>query len=552
MDKRAIKSGDKIIISFKYDPYLVTVVGRFGGRKFDNKNKVWVVPLSQLDAVIRVLTPLEFEIDPMLLDDQLLIRKKHFRLERMRNGEFKDGEKQQLTDLNLPMFTFQQSGSGFMCVADNALNGDQPGLGKTIQAIAAAKLKKCKKILVFTFATLKDTWADEITKWAPEMSSVIIKGEKDTRIKKWSEDKNFYIANYEQLLKDLPEIQKQEWDAIIADEATRISNPKAKTTIAIKKINAKYRWPLSGTPLSNSVQDVWSIIDFCAPGALGSYYQFLEKYCEKDVWGAVKGYKNLDLLKEEIKPHMIRRLKKDVLDQLPEKLYEDIHIDLSQEERHMYNAVKEELLETLKEIGMTERKGLQNMMTKMLRLKQATGSLELISGTQKSSKLEALKELLESICVGDNKVVVFTFFKEMALILMRELAQYKPLLIAGGVDQDERTRNRDAFNENTENRIMIMTEAGAFGLNLQKKAHSIVHYDLPWSITKTEQREDRVHRIGQTGNVTIYKLLVKDSIDEYNLKVIQKKQQVATQVLGDKDTLRKIRVSRALLEQLLK
>lgn len=552
MDKRVIKTGDKIVISFRYDPYLVEVVNRFGGRRFDNKNKVWTVPLSQLDSVIRVLSQLKFEIDPALLEEHLNLRKKRFRLERMRNGKFKDGEKQQLVELNLPMFLFQQCGSGFMCVADSALNGDQPGLGKTIQAIAAAKLKKCKKVLVFTFATLKDTWADEIAKWAPEMSSIIIKGEKDVRNKKWAEDRNFYIANYEQLLKDLPEILKHDWDAIIADEATRISNPKAKTTLYIKKIPAKYRWPLSGTPLSNSVQDVWSIIDFCVPGALGSYYQFLEKYCEKDVWGAVKGYKNLDLLKEEVKPFMIRRLKKDVLEQLPEKLYEDIHVEFSQEERQMYNAVKEELLEKLKEIGMTERKGLQNMMTKMLRLKQATGSLELISGTQKSSKLEALKELLESICVEDNKVVIFTFFKEMALILMRELAQYKPLLIAGGVDQDERTKNRDAFNENTENRIMIMTEAGAFGLNLQKKAHSIVHYDLPWSITKTEQREDRVHRIGQTGNVTIYKLLVKDSIDEYNLKVVQKKQQVATQVLGDKDKLKKIRVSRTLLEQLLK
>jgi SNF2 family DNA or RNA helicase len=187
----------------------------------------------------------------------------------------------------------------------------------------------------------------------------------------------------------------------------------------------------------------------------------------------------------------------------------------------------------------------------MLRLKQATDSLELISDSTKSSKVEALKELLESICVEGNKVVIFTFFKKMALILMRELAEYKPLLIAGGVSQEERTANRDAFNDNTENRIMIMTEAGSFGLNLQKKATSVVHYDLPWSITKTEQREDRVHRIGQTGNVTVYRMLAKDSIDEYNLKVVQVKQRTAERVLGDEDKLRKSRVSRALLQKIL-
>lgn len=545
------KEKQHIVIQFAYSPYLVEVVGRLGNRKFDNKNKVWTVPISQLSQVLSRLVPLGFEVDSELLKENEVILKRKHRLERVREGNFKDNEKKQLSELQLPLFPFQERGTGFMCVAHNALNGDQPGLGKSIQAIASAKLLKCNKILVLTFATLKDTWVDEVVKWAPNMSNIVIKGEKSARDKKWSEDKNFYIANYEQILRDLPAIQKIKWDAIIADEATRISNPKAKTTLAIKKIEAKYRWPLTGTPLSNSVQDVWSIIDFCVPGALGSYYQFLDTYCEKDVWGSVKGYKNLDLLKEEIKPFFIRRLKKDVLSQLPEKLYENIYVDLSLEERQMYDATKKGIVEELKAMGMKERRGLNNMMTKMLRLKQATDSLELISTNTKSSKLEALKELLEILCAGDGKVVVFTFFKKMALILMRELAQYKPLLIAGGVSQEERTTNRDAFNDKTENKIMIMTEAGAFGLNLQKKATSVVHYDLPWSITKTEQREDRVHRIGQTGNVVVYRMLAKDSIDEYNLKVVQVKQRVAERVLGDEDKLKNSRISKALLQKIL-
>lgn len=545
------KKDNKIVISFTYDPFLVEVIRQLGDRRFDVKDKVWKTPMSQLPQVIQRLAPLGFSISNELKEDYEKLQKKHRRLERIKACDFKDSEKALLAELNLPLFLFQQGGAGFMCVADSALNGDQPGLGKTIQSITAARLKKCNKILVLTFSTLKDTWHDEVTKWAPDSTSIVIKGEKKYRDKKWQTDVNYYIANYEQLLKDLPEIQKISWDAIIADEATRIANPKAKTTLAIKKINARHRWPLSGTPLNNSVQDVWSIIDFCYPGALGSYYQFVDKYCVKDTWGTIKGYKNLDKLKDEIKPFFIRRLKRDVLTQLPDKLYDNINIEFSNEELVMYDAVKKELLAELKELKMTERKGLSNMITKMLRLKQATGSLELISESTKSSKLETLKELLEVLCAGDGKVVVFTFFKEMALILMRELEEYRPLLIAGGVSQEERTANRDAFNSNNTNKVMIMTEAGAFGLNLQEKAMSVVHYDLPWSISKTEQREDRIHRIGQKGQVTVYRLLVKNTIDEYILKVLYEKQKTADLVLGDKDKLRKKKVSRALLQRLL-
>lgn len=552
MDRLVTLKNNNLIISFNYDPYIVEVVGHFGNRRFDNKNKVWVVPLSQLNNVVETLQPLHFKFDPILLEEQTKIAKKRQRLERVRNSAFKETELAKFAELNLPLFPFQRAGSGFLCAADNACNGDQPGLGKSIQSIAAAKLKNCKKVLVFTFATLKDTWLDEWTRWAPDYDAIVIRGEKSTRDKQWAQDKNVYIANYEQLLRDLQEIKKIKWDAIIADEATRISNPKSKTTVAIKKIDATYRWPLTGTPLSNSVQDIWSIIDFCEPGALGSYYQFTEKYCQKDRWGSIKGYKNLDILKEELKPFMIRRLKSNVLEQLPAKMYENIFIDLSQEERDMYKAVQKGIVEELKELGMTERRGLKNALTRMLRLKQATGSLELISDSNKSSKVEALKELLEIICVGDSKVVIFTFFKKMALILMRELSQYKPLLIAGGVSQEERTKNRDAFNTNDENKVMIMTEAGAFGLNLQKKAQNIVHYDLPWSVTKKEQREDRVHRIGQTGKVMVYTLLAKDSIDEYNLQVVKSKQRTSERVLGDEDTVKKVKISKALIQKMLK
>ena len=548
---RVSKKNNTLIIQFEYSPYLVEVIRQIGDRKFDNRAKRWVVPMSQLETVLNRLPALGFVVDSEVLEEYEKLKIIREKLERLRCGEFTETEKSRLTETTLPLFQFQKEGASFLYAAKNALNGDQPGLGKTIQAIAAIKMLKCKKILYFTFATLKATVKEEFELRASELSSIIIKGEKTQRDEKWSQDVNVYIANYEQLLRDLPEMQKIKWDAIIADEATRISNPKAKMTRAIKKLNATYKFPLSGTPLSNSVQDVWSIIDFCEPGALGSYWQFIDKYCEKDRWGSIKSYKNLDLLRKEIHPYCIRRLKREVLQQLPPKLYENIYIDLSASERKMYNAIKQELKNELKTLGMTDRGGLQNMITKMLRLKQTANSLELISDSKESSKVEGLKELLQTICTDGNKVVIFTSFRKMALILMRELAEYNPLLIAGGVTEQERNDNRDKFNSNVENRILISTDAGNFGLNLQKKSKFVVHYDIPWSVSKTEQREDRVHRIGQTGQVVVYKMIAKDTIDEYSLQVLSIKQNTAEQVLGDRDRLRKRKVSRAMLEKLL-
>lgn len=545
------KKNNNLVIEFQYSPYLVEVVRQLGDRRFDTREKNWIVPMSQLSSVVRRLTPLGFSFSKEIQEAQVKLAKKRQKLENIREGVFTDAQIQLLTAVGLPLFQFQQCGSGFMSAGERVLNGDQPGLGKTLQSIATMRILGCKKIIYFTMATLKATVEEEFNHWAPELKTVVIRGEKKSRDKKWAQDVNVYIVNYELLLRDLPEMIAIKPEALIADEATKISNPKAKTTRAIKKINARYRFPLTGTPLSNSVQDVWSIIDFCEPGSLGSYWQFVDRYCEKDVWGSIKGYKNLDMLKEEIKPFCIRRLKRDVLQQLPPKLYENIYVDLPAPERKMYEAIKKELAEELKELGMKDRRGLGNMLTKMLRLKQAANSLELVSDMKDSAKLEGLKELLETICTGDNKVVIFTFFREMAMILMRELAHYKPLLIAGGVSEEDRNQNKDAFNTNTENRVMISTDAGTFGLNLQKKSKYVVHYDIPWSLTKAEQREDRVHRIGQEGQVTVYRMLAKNTIDEYNLQVLHVKMKTAQQVLGDRDKLRKQKVSKAILQKLL-
>ena len=186
----------------------------------------------------------------------------------------------------------------------------------------------------------------------------------------------------------------------------------------------------------------------------------------------------------------------------------------------------------------------------MIRFKQATDSLALISDKKDSSKLETLKELLIDIIHGESKALIFTQFAEMAKIIMEELKEYKPLLIAGEVSNEERKENIDKFQNENENKILISTEAGGMGLNLHR-ANFVIHFDLPWSVSKIEQREDRAHRIGQKANVTVYKLIVSGTIDEYVLKTLHKKQKLSADLLGDKTRVYKVKITKRDIKNLL-
>lgn len=543
---------EKLKVSFPYDPVLVAALGRIEGRKFDSKEKVWYVPLIQTQPTVELLGRFGFQFAPQVVEiykKQVVFSRK---IERIKAAQFKESEKKILESLGLPMYLYQQVGAGFGCAVESGLLGDQPGLGKTIQSLAMTKIRNAQKVLIFCPMSMKKTWQEEIDKWLPGSTSVIVGGTPKQREAQWGTDAQFYICNYHLLQRDLAPMRAVLWDFVIADEATTISNPKSATSKNIKKIKAKHKIALTGTPLSNSAEDVWSIMDWAQPGLLGTFWQFQEEYCMKDKFGSITGYKNLSKLRDKIEPFMLRRLKKDVLHELPPKTYENVYVEFTDDERKLYNAIKEETMEELEASGMFSQENLGSAMVKIVRLKQMTGTCELINGENQSSKLDALKELLEVVLSGDEKTIIFTSFREMAVILMRELAKWKPLLIAGGVSPEERDANRLAFNEDEEHKILIMTSAGSMGLNLQR-ASSVIHYDMPWSIAMTEQREDRAHRHGQKRNVTIYRMIVQDSIDEYILKVLHKKKKVSDAVLGEEsvDEAKKVGLTKADLRNLL-
>ncbi len=537
---RILKQNNLAIIDFDFDKDIVKVVRDIPGRKFIFKSKVWTVPIIRAEQAITALKVFDPEIDPLLLKEIKARKKTDSDLDIIRAQD----------DVNIkfptPLFPYQKIGVTFMLKCKNCIMADEPGMGKTIQSITTAEAAKAKKILIFCPSILKENWAEEVKKWTKK-TSVIIAGTPKQRQSKWQLDRNYYISNYEQLLRDLEDMQKIDWDFIIADEATRISNPRSKSGRFIKKIKAKNKIALTGTPINNRPDDLWNIADFIRPGELGSFWSFRDQYCVVNNWGGVAGYKNLNELRQRIQRIMIRRRKEDVLKELPPKLYTDIHCDLNRAERNYYNQIKNEIASDL-----LKGEKIDNALVKMVRLKQLTGSAELLgSEITKSSKMEALQELLGEVIVDGNKVIVFTQFAKMAKIITRDLSGYDPLLISGEVPEEERQKLVHEFNNGEKNKVMVMTEAGAFGLNLQR-ANYVIHYDLSWSLSKMVQREDRAHRVGQKKNVTIYTMMARDTIDEYIRSVIYAKKKISNFLIDTRDEIEAEKLSREDLLDLLK
>jgi SNF2 family DNA or RNA helicase len=519
---------DKLVITFKYDPRVIDAIRQISGRKFDPDFKHWTVPADNVAEALQILTPAGFLPSKEVLElaDRLSAR-------LAQNKALKT--EPTLCHSLLPLYDFQKIGVSFLSGMGSALLADVPGLGKTIQTIGA--LEACGQILILCPASLKYGWKKEIKKWTGD-SVEVINGERNDRIAQWKAPAKWKIVNYELLLRDLEEMQLVQWDAIVCDEATRISNAYAKTVKRLKSLRAKRRIALTGTPISNSPKDIYSIIDWILPGYLGSFYQFTQNYCVMNPRypAQILGYKNIKHLSNKIDHLILRRTKEEVLKDFPPKTITNIEFDLSLEEKQFYAGVKSLIIQELDRLQDIDKSTLAMAPVKLLRLKQAVDHPALISNLTKSTKLEMLKELLEPIMASGEKVLIFTQFAEMAKILYSELAIYQPKLIYGDIKSEDRARAVDEFTNEPANRVMIMTEAGAYGLNLQAASY-VVHYDFPWSVAKLMQREDRAHRIGQTKPVTVYNLVARDTVDEYVAKVLYKKQKVSVEILKDAERL---------------
>ena len=419
---------------------------------------------------------------------------------------------------------------------------DEMGLGKSIQTIYYIKemLKENKdgKFLIVCPTALVYNWENEFKKFAPTLKYQVISGTKATRREILASYKgNIFITSYGLLREDLEVYEKINFECMVIDEAQNIKNPLAGITKSTKSIHASTKLALTGTPIENSVVELWSIFDFIMPGFLSSLVKFQKKYQVKEF--DEKTTQLLSKLKEQVRPFILRRLKSEVIKDLPDKIENKIYIDLNEEQKKIYAAevqqAQEKMNEMIEQNGFAKSKMM--ILSLLTRLRQICIDPSLIMENYSggSAKIESLLEIIREITSTGHKVLLFTSFKTAlerirALLDEEDISNYT---IAGDVKSQKRQMLVDAFNKDQTKVFLIMLKSGGTGLNLTS-ADTVIHLDLWWNPQAESQATDRTHRIGQTKNVSVIKLICKGTIEERILELQEKKKILSDKILSEK------------------
>ena len=419
------------------------------------------------------------------------------------------------------LYPFQNAGIKFLLENNSALLGDEMGLGKSIQAIMAIKClfhmgKILNALIVCPKAVFSD-WEKKLQEWAKELKVTKIYGSKEQRVIKWNTSSHIYLVTYDTLRQDLLSDDKlidseKEFDLIVLDEIQKIKNSETGIHKAVKKIKASIRWGLSGTPLENRPEELVAIFSYLKPGLL-HYYDA----------------ENPPKVKETIRPYFLRRLKRDVLKELPEKEYSEVWLELLPEQREAYDKAEKTGIIELNEKG--DRITVQHILALITKLKQICN---LDPVTKKSSKLEYLKERLSEICEGGDKVIIFSQYPDKTLKdLMEQLKDFHPLLYDGSLSNSDRDKIISKFQEEDENKVILMSvKAGGVGITLTR-ANYVYHFDLWWNPAIALQAEDRAHRIGQKKTVFVTYLYTVGTIEERIHNLINRKKKLFNYYIND-------------------
>ncbi|MFI3307381.1 MAG: SNF2-related protein [Mycoplasmatota bacterium] len=417
---------------------------------------------------------------------------------------------------------------------------DEMGLGKTIQTIMFLKNvlrdKNCK-ILIVCPTSLIYNWEKEFDMFAPSLKYKVIDNTKEKREDLINQDFNIFITSYGRLRNDVDIYNDKCFELIIIDEAQNIKNPKAGISKALKQLKAETKIALTGTPVENSVLEVWSIFDFIMPGFLHSLSKFQSKYNVKEM--NEKSHKLLSELSNVISPFILRRRKNEVLKELPIKQDNNIYLELPEKQKKLYafqvKKSKKEFEELLEKEGFLKaRFKILQLLTK---LRQICIDPNLIFEDYdgESIKLSETIDLLNGYIKNGHKVLIFSSFKSAIYNLSYQLKENNitHYIIDGSVSSKKRTDLVDAFNKDNTNVFLITLKAGGTGLNLTS-ADVVIHLDLWWNPAVENQATDRAHRIGQINNVEVVKLICKGTIEEKILD-LQNKKKVLNDSLIDND-----------------
>ena len=409
---------------------------------------------------------------------------------------------------------------------------DDMGLGKTLQVMTLIEdsISKDHVSLVVAPATLIYNWQDEIKKFSNQLKTVCITGNIAQRKKLIEnlQDYDVVITSYDYIRRDFELYKDYQFYYFILDEAQYIKNQSTKNAQAVKLINGKYRFALTGTPIENSLAELWSIFDFLMPQYLYNYHHFKETY-------EIPIIKNEDQekqakLKRFVEPFILRRTKKDVLTELPDKIENNVLIPFTPDEEKVYLANLSTINTELQSAIQVNHIDKIQILAMMTRLRQLCCDQRILYNNvqEPSSKLKACMDIIETAKENEQKVLLFSSFTKSLDLIEAELRKkdISYYVLTGATTKIKRHQLVNAFQNDKTTVFLISLKAGGTGLNLTS-ASTVIHFDPWWNMSAQNQATDRAYRIGQTNNVQVYKLIMKNSIEEKIQKLQEQKQDLS-------------------------
>ncbi len=465
------------------------------------------------------------------------------------------------------MRPYQKDGFDFLChltqIRLGGILADDMGLGKTLQTLAwlawlkDRNKKDPKPSLVICPASVLHNWRRESERFTPGLKVLVLEsGAARHNLRKQIPQHDLIVTNYALLRRDLEELQKFAFRAVILDEAQFIKNPGAQVTHSVKQLESEYRLALTGTPLENRLLDLWSIVDFIQPGYLGNQEQFIETYEPR----AQIGDETVPVLEErsektesaqriarrrlsaKLRPLLLRRLKKHVAKDLPDRIEQRRDCPLGEEQRKLYLAElrrsRDQIMQAVEEQGLNKSK--MHVLAALTRLRQVCCHPRLVGNDSPSGKTETLFELLDPLVAEGQKVLVFSQFVQMLLLLEKECRekQINTHILTG--QTKDRQEVVAAFQNDTKPGVFLLSlRAAGTGLNLTTASY-VVLYDPWWNPAVEAQAIDRSHRIGQTQTVNAYRLIAPGTVEEKIWELQQSKAQTIADVLGEEGFARSL------------
>ena len=457
--------------------------------------------------------------------------------------KFTESDAQPLPNaLNATLRPYQQRGYDWLvkntALGMGSLLADDMGLGKTLQIIALllkfrqeGRFKKQKGLVILP-TTLLTNWQKEIDRFAPELQARVYHGS-TRKLPPEKETYDLLLTTYGVVRSDLDTLKKITWAVVVIDEAQNIKNADTEQTKAVKALKSPVRIALSGTPVENRLSEFWSIMDFVNKGYLGGSGKFNEEF-GKPIQQE-RDHQKLEQFRRVTSPFLLRRVKTDktIISDLPDKIENNQFCTLTTEQAALYESVVQESIRAIEEKDGIARRGL--VLKLMTALKQIGNHPHqyLKRGNDApaiSGKATLLLNLLENIYASHEKVLIFTQYKEMGVLLAQFIEQAfgtPPLFLHGGTSRPERDRMVEQFQKNRSDHTFILSlKAGGTGLNLTQANH-VIHYDLWWNPAVESQATDRAFRIGQTKNVLVYRLMNQGTLEEKIDAMIRSKRELA-------------------------